>query len=238
MRLPHPRNRLSVLAGAIVMALSHTSYAEVGPRVDADIPSYIAQDSLSGELSISVAEAMKPLVQAWAGDLMRQYPELQIVVISERFPGSHTALLAGRTEMMVLSRRMTSAEVGNCLLEFGDKPMAVPVAHHPQAISIGNGDRTGYKIDPVKRLRVNAMVSDDAVAPVTRNERNVLHTFRRSVYLYSTKPQQARATHASAEMIRYALSRQGQQLALDLGYVPLSFEEVRRVTSRWTASRR
>lgn len=229
---------ICLLVGALLTPLSPPSFAEVRPRVDPDIPSYIARDSLSGELTISAAEAMKPLVQAWADDLMRYYPEVQIVVISERSHNGLAVLLAQQTEMMVRSRRMDSAEVGNWLLEFGEKPIAVPVAHHAPAISVQNHDPAGYKLRSVTPLRVNATVSDDYVAPVMRNERNVLHTFRRSVYLYSTKPQQTRATHASAELIRYALSRQGQQLALDLGYVPLSFEEVRRVTSRWAASRR
>jgi ABC-type phosphate transport system substrate-binding protein len=237
MRLSYPKLSICVLVGTILTALSPASSAEVNPRIDADIPSYIARESLSGRLTIAVTEAMVPLVQAWAGNLMGHYPELQIVVISERHTGL-AALLAQQTELMVLSCRMTPAEVGNYLLEFGDKPIALPVAHHPQVMSVRNDDSAGYKIHTVKGLWSNTMVSDGYVTLGTRSEMTVLHTFRRSVYLYSVKSQGVNATHASAELIRYALSRQGQQVALDLGYVPLSFEEVRRVTSRWSASRR
>jgi ABC-type phosphate transport system substrate-binding protein len=226
------------VAGILPVTFSTACYAEVGPRIDADIPSYVARDSLSGRLTISVGDAMEPLVQAWADDLMRQYPELQIVVISERSHTSLTALLAQQTDMMALSRRMTPTEGGDCLLEFGDKPIAVPVAHHPQAVSVRNDDSTEYKTHPVTPLRVNGMVSDGFATLMRRSERITPPPFRGTVYLYSVNLQRANPIHASTELIRYALSWQGQQLALDLGYVPLSFEEVRRVISHWSASRR
>jgi len=270
MRLHYPKLSICLLAGTILTALSHASYAEIGSRIDPDIPSYIPRDSLSGGLTISVPEVMKPLVQAWADDLIRQYSELQIVVISERSHTSLTGLLAHRSEMTAMSRRMTTTELGNCLLELGYKPIAVPIAHHTSAIFVRNGDPsagtrfsprvqtlestsgirhgskeqpgirlglTGYKIPLVEPLRINATVSDGYATSVTRSQVDSSPTFRRSVYLYIAKPLRANATQASAELIRYALSRQGQQLALDLGYVPLSFEEVRRVTSWWSTSR-
>jgi len=96
------------------------------------------------------------------------------VVISERH-ANLAALLAQPTEMTVLSCRMNPAEVENCLLEFGDKPIAVPVAHHPQAISVRNSDSTGYKTGTVKPLRVNTTVNDEPVATVARSRMNALH---------------------------------------------------------------
>ena len=238
MELPY-LTRVACLSGSILlMACSSVCYAEVGPRIDAEIPVYVTRDSLSGRLTISAGDAMKPLIQAWADDLMRQYPNLQIVVISERSHTSLTALLAQQTDMMALSRRMTPTEGGNCLLEFGEKPIAVPVAHHPQAIFVRNEDEGEYQSRPVKSLRVNAKVSERPVTPVRRKKMTVLPPFRGTVYLYSAKLQRANVTHVSTELIRYVLSRQGQQLALELGYVPLSFEEIRRVTSRRPASER
>lgn len=236
MKRPYLTCAVCLWGSILLTTFSSVCYAEVGPRIDADIPAYVTRGSLSGRLTISAGEAMKPLIQAWADDLIRQYPELQIVVISERSHTSLTTLLAQQTDMVALSRRMTPTEGGNCLLEFGDKPIAVPVAHHPQAVSVRNDDSTEYKTHPVTPLRVNVMVSDGFATPMRRSERITPPPLRGTVYLYSAKLQRAKTTHASAELIRYALSLQGQQLALDLGYVPLSVEEVRRVTSRRSAS--
>ncbi len=150
----------------------------------------------------------------------------------------HTRPLAREADLMATSRLMTPTEVGNWLLEFGEKPIAVPVAHHPQAVSVRNDDWIGYRTGPVVRLRMNAMVGDGSTALVARSSRTVAPPSRGSVYLYRVNRRQANPAPVSAELIRYALSRQGQQLALERGYVPLSFEEIRRVTSQRPASER
>ena len=238
MQLTYLRCAACLAAGILPATFSTACYAEVGRWVDAEIPSYAAQDSLSGRLIISVGDAMEPLVQAWADNLMRQYPDLQIVTISDRSHAGHTRLLAQEADLMATSRRMTSTEVGNWLLEFGEKPIAVPVAHHPQAVSVRNDGWIGYGGGPVTRLRVNAMVGDGSTACVARSARTVAPPFRGSVYLYRVNRRQANLAPVSAELIRYALSRQGQELAFELGYVPLSLEEIRGVTSRRSASER
>ncbi|HBH78558.1 MAG TPA: hypothetical protein DDY39_01920 [Nitrospira sp.] len=238
MKSPYLTHAACLLVSILLTAFSPACYAEVGPWIDAEIPSYAAQDSLSGRLTISVSDAMEALVQAWADNFMRQYPDLQIVTISDRSHAGHTRLLAQEADLMATSRRMTPTEVGNWLLEFGEKPIAVPVAHHPQTVSVRNDGWIGYGAGPVTRLRVNAMVGDGSTALMARSARTVAPPFRGSVYLYRVNRRQANPTPVSAELIRYALSRQGQELALERGYVPLSFEEIRRVTSRRPASER
>lgn len=269
MRLLHSKRLICLLAGTILTMLSHASVAQVVPQIDPEIPFYSARDSLAGGISIAVSESLKPLVQAWVDDLIRQYPELRITVISE---GSHAGLaplLTHRTGMMAMSRRMTTTELGNCLLEFGYKPIAVPVAHHISAVFVQNGDPSaelwsstqvqapqsisglrqggrkrhgagpgliGYEPSLEEPWWINSRKSDGYVKPVTRRTVAYSHSLRQSVYLYVAKFPGSRLPEASAELIRYALSQQGQQWAFDLGYVPLSLEEVRRVTSKWPAS--
>ncbi|OQW32957.1 MAG: hypothetical protein A4E19_06310 [Nitrospira sp. SG-bin1] len=268
MRLPHSKLVFYVLTTTLLTGFTPCSRAEVGPAIDPDIPSYIAQESLSGRLSISVSAATKPLVQALADDLIRHYPELQITVISKRSHTGLAVLLAHRTEMMAMSRRMTSTEVGNCLLELGYKPIAVPVAHHTSAVLVRNDDPnaetfssqhvqttestsvmphrntnqrsieaipTRYKSRTVTPLRINSMESEGYATPIVSRQVDRSYTLKRSLYLYIAKLPGSNAPEASTELIRYALSRQGQQRALDLGYVPLSFEEVMQMTSRWAA---
>lgn len=236
MQSSYARCSIYLLAGAILTLFPQTSDAEVSPRIEANIPSYVAQDSLSGELVIGVAEAVKPLVQAWADELMRRYPTLQIALIAGSSHATLAAFMAQQMEIMVMSRRMSSTEVGSCLLEFGNKLIAVPVAHFPQTISVQNDQEPGYSTRPVKPLRVNSTARDGQVVSVTGTGMSSRYLFRRSAYLYIAKRSLSNVTQTSGELIRYALSREGQQLALDLGYVPLSVEEVSRVASRWFSS--
>lgn len=64
MGLCYPKLSIDLLVGTILTVPSPASYAEVTPRIDTDMPSSIARESLSGRLTIAVTEAMVPLVQA------------------------------------------------------------------------------------------------------------------------------------------------------------------------------
>lgn len=64
-----------VIAISVQEVLPPENLAQVRATIDPDIPSYIAQNSVSGRLTISTPETMKPLVEAWAGDLIRQHSD-------------------------------------------------------------------------------------------------------------------------------------------------------------------
>jgi len=91
--------------------------AQVRATIDPDIPAYIAQDSVSGRLTISAPETMKPLVEAWAGDLIRQHPDLIVTVIREDPNSSLAALLERRAEIAAMSRRITPTEIPEFIFE-------------------------------------------------------------------------------------------------------------------------
>lgn len=204
-----------VIAIAVQGVLPTETLAQVRAMIDPDIPSYIAQDSVSGRLTISTPETMKPLVEAWAGDLIRQHPDLNVTVIREDPDSGLGALLERRAEIAAMSRRITPTESAEFIFEYGYVPMEVPVARHASTIFVHNDSWNANFVMPSKVDR--------------------LHPVRRNLYLYITRPSRLNPTPATAELVHYALSRQGQELVLDLGHSPLSYAEIARVSSKWLA---
>ncbi|MEQ1680309.1 MAG: substrate-binding domain-containing protein [Nitrospira sp.] len=204
-----------VIAIPVQGGLPPESLAQVRATIDPDIPSYIAQDSVSGRLTISTPETMKPLVEAWAGDLIRQHPDLNVTVIREDPDSGLAALLERRAEIAAMSRRITPTEIAEFIFEYGYVPMEVPVARHASTVFVHNDNRNTNFVIPSKVDR--------------------LHHVRRNLYLYITSPSRSNPTPATAELVHYALSRQGQELVLGLGHSPLSYAEIARVNSKWLA---
>jgi len=158
---------------------------------------------------------MKSLVEAWAGDLIRQHPDLNATVIREDLDSGLAALLERRAEIAAMSRRITPTEIAEFIFEYGYVPMEAPVARHASTVFVHNDNRNANFLIPSKVDR--------------------LHPVRRNLYLYITRPSRSNPTPATAELVHYALSRQGQELVLDLGHSPLSYAEIARVSSKWLA---
>lgn len=255
----------------LVMCLPSGSLAEGHPAIDPDIPAYVSRTSVSGKLVISVSEAMKPLVESWADDLIRQHPDLTVSVVLEDNHAYLAALFERRVEVTAMSRRMTPTELTDFILEFGYEPIEVPVARHASIVFVQNDslnaealrsqfvetpgsasvrldermNQYGIRLSPTDHtismaqplLTASRMDGRYATLLALRKVGRVRPS-ERIHYLYITRPSSSNPSRTSTELVRYALSRQGQQLALALGHLPLSFEEVSRVTSRWpTASR-
>jgi len=206
---------ICVIAIPVQGVLPPANLAQVRATIDPDIPSYIAQDSVSGRLTISTPETMKPLVEAWAGDLIRQHPDLNVTVIRENTDAGLAALLERRAEIAAMSRRITPTEIADFIFEYGYVPIEVPVARHASTVFVHNDNRNANFVIPSNVDR--------------------LHPVRRNLYLYITRPSRSNPTPATAELVHYALSRQGQELVLDLGHFPLSYAEIARVSLKWSA---
>lgn len=120
------------------------------------------------------------------------------------------------------------------------------VATHGWA-SVGSDDMSQYgvglrptdrTISMARPLSTASMMDDRYGNPLVPSKMGRVHLSQQTHYLYIARPSRSNPTPPSAGLVRYALSRQGQQLVLDLGHGPLSFEEVKRVTSKWSASLR
>jgi len=243
-----------VLALCLTMATSQLvsipqSFGQNRTMIDPDIPSYVSTDSVSGTLTVSASGMMAPLVQGWVNNLLHQYPDLKVVVVVGDSKSSFSALLQRRTDVAALPRRLAATELAEFILEFGYEPTEVPVAGRALHTFVHEDNAsTGLKewdavfrqiphnrMDPIKAMPVASLKGDAHTDLSFQAVIGRPYPFRQNLYLYFSKPPKAAPTRASAELVRYALSREGQELVLDLGHSPLSFLEIGRVSSKWSA---
>ena len=320
----------SLTMTTLLAALPPAGWAQVRPDLDSTIPSYLQPDQISGKLTISVSETMKPLARALADDLVRRHPKVKVHFIGEGTETGLTSLLEHRAEIAAMARRMTAEEIAEFIKEYGYEPTEVPVAGDALAVFVhkdnpisglaldeldsmfcrerhrgirynidswglvgvmdewfeapvqiygrkgksrdshffrdevckggtfrpqlvdGLGPAStilevendpygigfssiGYRTSMVKPVPVALVKGGRYVEPSFQTAMDGSYPLRRQLYFYFAKPPQATPASTFVELVRYALSRQGQQRVLDLGYLPLSSIEIARVTSKWTA---
>lgn len=316
---------------AMLAALPPAGWSQVRPDLDPTIPSYLQPDQISGKLTISVSDTMKPLARALVDDLVRRHPKLNVKFIGDGAETGLTSLLEHRAEIAAMSRRMTADEIAEFMKEYGYEPTEVPVAGDALAVfvhkdnpipglaldeldamfcrerhrgvrytidswglvgimdewfeapvqiygrngksrdshffrdevckggtlrtqlidgqgpastvlEVGNDpygigfSSVGYRISMVKPVPIALVKGGRYVEPSIQTVMDGSYPLRRQLYLYFAKPPQSAPTATFVELVRYALSRQGQQRVLDLGYLPLSSIEIVRVTSKWTGA--
>jgi phosphate transport system substrate-binding protein len=94
----------------------------------------------------------------------------------------------------------------------------------------------GYRTSSVKPVPIASVKGGRYVEPTFESTMDGSYPLRRNLYFYIAKAPKASPTPAVTELVRFALSRQGQKLALDLGYFPLALPEIARITSKWSPS--
>lgn len=322
---------LYLIATAFQVSLPPENWAQVRPKLDPTIPSYLPQKLPPGTLSMSVAEPIKPLVQAWVTGMTLRHPHLKIGVVSEGSGDGLAALLEHRTEVAATSRRLTASEVAAFVREYGYEPSEVPVAADALAIYVhkdnpiaglaldeldamfcrerqrglrydvdswglvgvmdewfeapvelygrngksgigyffreevckdgtflpklvdGHGSAStvldvgadqngigfgavGYGTSLVKPVPIASVKGGRYVEPTLQTAMDGTYPLRRNLYLYIAKPPKAPPTQPTAELVRYVLSRQGQQSAIDFGYLPIMSAEITRLITKWSVS--
>jgi phosphate transport system substrate-binding protein len=315
----------------VLASLTGAASGQVHPTLDPGVPSYTYQEPVSGKLTISGSDTMKPLVQAWLDGLRQRHPNLDMTLSGHGSETGLTALLEHRTELAAMSRRMTASEISEFVKEYGYEPTEVPVAgdalglfvhkdnpiaglsleeldamfcrerrrgvrysidswglvglmdewfetpiriygrngksgtsyffreevckggtFSPQLIDApgsasvvqevgmdqhGIGfSSIGYKTSSVKPVPIAQVKGGRYVDPTFESAMDGSYPLRRNLYLYIAKPPKTSPAPATAELVRFALSLQGQRLALDLGYFPLAMPEIERITSKWSTS--
>ncbi|UVT16253.1 MAG: substrate-binding domain-containing protein [Nitrospira sp.] len=153
MRLSHLVIGCYLISTAGLASLPSTAVAQSRPTLDPKIPAYIPQQSASGTLSISGSAIVKPLVQAWVNDLMRRHPRLKITLAADGSETGLAALLAHRTGMAAISRRLTASEIAEFVGEYGYEPTEVPVAGDALAIFVNKDNPvTGLSLDELDAM--------------------------------------------------------------------------------------
>ena len=316
---------------APLLGPTSTTWSQVRPELDPQIPSYTVQEIVSGKLKIAGSETMKPLIQAWVSDLTRRHPGLKLTVASAGSETGLEALLEHRTEIAAMSRRMTADEISTFVKEYGYEPTEVPVANDALAIFVhkdnpitglsldeldaifcrerrrglgytvdswgllglmdewfetpirlyGRNGKSGtsylfreevckggtfhsrlvnapgsasvvldvandpqgigfssfsYRTTEVKPVSIASVKGGRYVEPTFQTAMDGSYPLRRNLYFYIAKPPKISPPPVLSEFVRFALSRQGQKLALDHGYFPLSLMEIIRLTSPWSTS--
>ena len=124
-----------------------------------------------------------------------------------------------------LHRKLTDGEgLASVLLDVGNDPEGIGFS------------AVGYETSEVKPVPIAAVKGGRYVAPSVQTAMDGSYPLRRNLYFYVAKPPKGSPAQASMELIRFALSQQGQQVALDFGYFPLSPPEHARVASKWAPS--
>lgn len=233
---PHLMVICFLLTSTAHLSFPSTTLSQGRPFVDPHLPSYAPRDVLSEKLTISAAAPMEPLVRAWTNELTRQHPELMVTVTADPSEPDLRTILAHQTQIAALPRRITRIEIAEFILEYGYGPTEIPVAGKTLAVLVRTND-TGPRLSHTSAPAA-AHTSEQTELATDSEYQRVLHdshSFRRNLYLYIAQPPTTPPTQAVLELVRYVLSQQGQQWALDLGHSPLSFAEVRRITSKWFA---
>ncbi|MBX3302556.1 MAG: substrate-binding domain-containing protein [Nitrospira sp.] len=318
------------LAATVVhVSVPSMNWGQVLLAPDPDVPSYVSPDHVSGKLTISAPETMKPLVGAWVEELVRRHPDLNLTMVREGSDTGFAALLEHRSEIAAMPRRVTADEIAEFVKEYGYEPTEIPVAGDALAIFVhkdnpvtglsldeldsmfceerrrglkyivdswglvgvmdewfeapvqlhGKNGKSrysyffreevckggtfrlqltdaqgpasvvldvetdpkgigfsaiGYGTSMVKPVPIALVKGGRYIEPSIQTVMDGSYPLRRNLYLYAAKPPKAEATTATIELIRYILSRQGQQEALDLGYLPLPSDQITRLISKWS----
>lgn len=237
MKFSHVMFTFYLIATTVQMSFPSANWGQGHQTVDPNIPPYLSQNSASGVLTIAASEGMRLLVQAWISDLLLRHPDLKVSVIPTNSKKSFATFIARKTELLAISRALTRTEISEFVLQYGYEPIEVPVAGNTLNILIR---RVTSFTGPYRDLNTVAIPVALAFVSTGRNSQ-LLHTLmsgsyllQRRRYLYIATPPNELPSQAASELVRYALSKQGQQLAFDLGHVPLSSSEIAQTRPRWS----
>jgi phosphate transport system substrate-binding protein len=101
----------------------------------------------------------------------------------------------------------------------GSSSVVMSVSEDPTGIGYSS---LGYRTSGVKVLRLSASRDAMAFAPTDANVLRGDYPLRRMLYLYVVKPPDEPLPRIVTEFLNFALSRQGQELVVTSGSIPLS----------------
>lgn len=113
----------------------------------------------------------------------------------------------------------------------GPASVVMDVLKDPQGIGFSG---IGYRTSMVKAVPISAIKGGHYVEPSFQSVMDGSYPLRRTVYLYVARAPKSEPDPNIRELVRFALSAQGQQLVVDQGYVPLPLSEITRVLAKWS----
>ena len=100
----------------------------------------------------------------------------------------------------------------------GSKDVVALVSRTPSAIGYSG---MGYATAAIKMLRVSRRPGEPGVAPTAENVRNHTYPITRPLLIYTI----GKPAGPVKEYLDWILAKEGQEVVLDLGYVPLDKHE-------------
>jgi len=113
----------------------------------------------------------------------------------------------------------------------GPASVVMDVVKDPQGIGFSG---IGYRTSMVRAVPIAAVKGGRYVEPSFESVTDGSYPLRRNLFLYIARAPKSEPDPAVRELVRFALSAQGQQIALDHGYFPLPLTEITRVLSKWS----
>jgi phosphate transport system substrate-binding protein len=91
----------------------------------------------------------------------------------------------------------------------------------------------GYQTSGIRPVPLASVEGGRHIHPSFQSAMDGSYPLRRNLYLYLNKPPKTDASSPLAEYVKFALSRQGQQIVLSHGYYPLPTTELNRLAMMW-----
>jgi phosphate transport system substrate-binding protein len=113
----------------------------------------------------------------------------------------------------------------------GAASVVYAVVNDPYAIGYSG---IGYRTNSVKPLRVAALEGDPFVEPTFESAINGSYPLRRMLYLYVNQPPHAERSTILAEIVKFAVSLEGQQVVAKSGFYPLPTKELLALSAAWS----
>jgi len=115
----------------------------------------------------------------------------------------------------------------------GPASVVMDLMKDPQGIGFSG---IGYRTSTIRPVPIASVKGGRYVEPSFQSVMDGSYPLKRTLYLYIARPPQKDPNPIVTELVRFALSQQGQQLALDHGFFPLPLAEITRVSSKWPAT--
>jgi phosphate transport system substrate-binding protein len=112
----------------------------------------------------------------------------------------------------------------------GSAAVILDIEHDPLGIGFS---AIGYKTSGVRAVPLAAVKNGRYVEPTLQAAMDGSYPLRRHLYLYVDKNPKTPPSPVTAELIRFALSFQGQHIVVDHGYFPLQPAEIARALAKW-----
>ena len=105
-------------------------------KVTAPLSQYEEQPELSGTLRSRGSASTTILVNRWAEEFAKLYPEIHTQIVGGGIADGLTELLEGKIDIVPLSRPLSETERANFKGRFGYLPVEVPVAYDAVAVYV------------------------------------------------------------------------------------------------------